>query len=253
MTGPTDLSSFWRGRASRHGHTGWGDQVLYAYDQLERLQIVTTLMPKIAAGAGETVALDFGCGTGDFSRLLLGMGFEVYGYDPFVEPRLDHPKFTYVNDLDALASVPPVDVVLSVTVLDHILDPAQLDDTLARMHGLLRPGGSLLLIEYALQQPRETSHYQAFRTLAQWHDALERSAFHMIDSGPVPHPAESPSKGFRAYRRKPIVRVLRRLNLAHRGLPRMTLRREARRSLAAHPPSVPHPNPSPMRFMVCAA
>ncbi|MHC4099484.1 MAG: methyltransferase domain-containing protein [Planctomycetota bacterium] len=248
-----DLSSFWRGRASRHGHTGWGDQVLYAYDQLERLQIVTRLMPKIAAGAGHAVALDFGCGTGDFSRLLLDMGFEVYGYDPFVEPDIDHRKFTYVNDLDALTGMPPMDVALSVTVLDHILDTAELNETLSRVHGLLRSGGSLLLIEYALQQPRETSHYQAFRTISEWHDALERSAFHVVDSGPVPHPVDSPSDGFRVYRRKPIVRVLRRLNLAHRGLPRMALRRVARRSLAAHPPSVPHTSASPMRFMVCAA
>ena len=248
-----DLPSFWRDRASRHGHTGWGDQVLYAYDQLERLEIVAKLLPKLTAGTGKAVALDFGCGTGDFSRLLLETGFEVYGYDPFVRPTIDHPKFTYVGDIDALAHVPPVDVALSVTVLDHILDAAQLDDTLARVHGLLRPGGSLLLIEYALQQRRETSHYQAFRTISEWHEALERSAFHMVDSGPVPHPVESPSDGFRAYRRKHVVRVLRRLNLAHRGLPRMTLRRVARQSLAAHPPSVPHTSPSPMRFMVCAA
>jgi hypothetical protein len=149
--------------------------------------------------------------------------------------------------------MPPMDVALSVTVLDHILDTAELNETLSRVHGLLRSGGSLLLIEYALQQPRETSHYQAFRTISEWHDALERSAFHVVDSGPVPHPVDSPSDGFRVYRRKPIVRVLRRLNLAHRGLPRMALRRVARRSLAAHPPSVPHTSASPMRFMVCAA
>lgn len=253
MPDMTDLPSFWRDRAARHGHTGWGDQVLYAYDQVERLRIVTELMPKIAARTDRAVALDFGCGTGDFSRLLLDMGFAVYGYDPFVRPDIDHPKFTYVGDVDALVHVPPVDVALSVTVLDHILDPVQLDETLSRVRGLLRPGGSLLLIEYALEQPRETSRYQAFRTLSEWHDALERNALHMVDSGPVPHPVESPSDGFRAYRRRPIVRVLRRLGLAHRGLPRLTLRRVAERSLAAHPPSVPHTSPSPMRFMVCAA
>lgn len=248
-----DPSSFWRGRATRHGHTGWGDQVLYAYDQLERLQIVSMLMPRIAAKPAGAVALDFGCGTGDFSRLLLDLGCEVYGYDPFVEPDIDHPRFTYIDNLDAIAGGPPIDVALSVTVLDHILDPAEFDETLSRVHGLLRPGGSLLLIEYAVQGPRRTSHYQAFRTVAQWQDALERNAFHLVDSGPVPHPVESPSDGFQRYRRKPIVRVLRRLNLAHRGLPRGALRRVARRSLAAHPPSVPHTSPSPMRFMVCAA
>lgn len=249
-----DLSHFWRDRAARHGHTGWGDPVLYAYDQLERLQIVTTVLSRFEIGGDAPAALDFGCGTGDFSRLLLSLGFRVYGHDPFVEPGIRDPRFTFIRDRGDLAgAVPPVDMALSVTVLDHILDAHELHETLALVHRLLRPGGHLVLLEYAVDSPRKTNDYQAFRTTAQWREALDHNDFRLVETGPVPHPAESPSDGFLHYRQRPAVRLLRRLNLAQGRLSQVTLRHQARRSLAANPPRVPHERPSPMHFMVCAS
>src|SRR5712691_8684489 len=89
----TSGHSFWSQRLHVHGHTGWSDPTIYAYDQLERLRLVEAAISKTQVVRGR--ALDFGSGTGDFSRLLLRMGFEVCSYDPFVTPRIRSPRFTH--------------------------------------------------------------------------------------------------------------------------------------------------------------
>jgi SAM-dependent methyltransferase len=249
-----DLPSFWRERAAKHGHTGWRDQVVYVYDQQERLRIVGDLLTRLEAPTAGGAAIDFGCGTGDFSRLLIDRGFEVCGYDPFIVPELDDPRFTYVGEAEALAGVSDVDVVLSVTVLDHVLDEAELDASLSRLRAALRSGGRVVLIEYALDAEPETdirNGFQAFRTLDGWKRAFERNRLTLVDSGPVPHPADSPSAGYRRYRKKLAVRAMRRLGLRPRKHTHGWLKRFALNALRVHPPAVPHPSASPLKFMVC--
>ena len=109
-----NTSTFWSGRLICHGHTGWSDPVVYAYDQLERLEIIKSVVSKNKFKNG--VALDFGCGTGDFSKLLLKMGFSVCGYDPFVKPSIGSSKFTYASTYTQIPFQDPVvDLVITIT------------------------------------------------------------------------------------------------------------------------------------------
>jgi hypothetical protein len=71
------LRQFWQTRYAKHGHTGWSDSAIYAYDQLERLAIVGSAIERL--GNGPETALDYGCGSGDFSPLLLRSGLRVWG------------------------------------------------------------------------------------------------------------------------------------------------------------------------------
>jgi len=208
----TASSRFWQARLEKYGHTGWSDPIVYAYDQPNRLAVINAALP---ANAGRRMAFDFGCGRGDVSRLLLARGWTVWAYDPFVRPVFRHPRLHVVGvgDCERLCEATPgaFDLLLSVTVLDHILDAAEFGSTMAELRGLCDPTGTLIMIEYALDAPSERTAYQAFRTLATWRQALSASGWRLERAEPVAHPAAAPAPGFLRFRRRWLVRLLGRL------------------------------------------
>lgn len=208
--------SFWESRLDRFGHTGWSDKEIYAYDQKERLKLVEESIARISPEPGD--ALDFGCGTGDFSRILLSHGFTVCGYDPFVEPKISSSGFRHAKSYDDLQLKPgSVDLCISITVLDHIIDQSRIIEALSIIRRCLSQHGVLLMLEYALDDAsdRERHHlknnYQSFRTLDEWTTLLERTGFQIASAQPFPHPLMSPSQGFAAYARSLPLRVRRKL------------------------------------------
>lgn len=64
-----NLKEFWLTRYQETGHTGWQDASIHAYDQIERLATVSDKIDSLTLAP--LTAIDFGYGTGDFSRLLL--------------------------------------------------------------------------------------------------------------------------------------------------------------------------------------
>lgn len=52
--------NFWNDRVKKYGHTGWGDKVIYAYDQQARLITIETILNSLTCN--KSVALDFGTG-----------------------------------------------------------------------------------------------------------------------------------------------------------------------------------------------
>ena len=197
---------FWYRRLQKHGHTGWADPVIYAYDQQERMAFIKCIISKSEINCG--VAFDFGCGTGSFSKLLLDMGFTVCGYDPFVRPDISSPKFSYVSNYNNVnCKIHAADLVLSVTVLDHILDEKELCVTLDFIRGCLKPEGVFYMLEYAIntEADREkfnlNNNYQSFRTFFKWESLLRQHGFKVVESFSVPHPVMCPSDGYIAYNR----------------------------------------------------
>ncbi len=255
----TASDGFWTERLRFHGHTGWSDPFIYAYDQLERLAIVASVLDELPRHGAPQRVIDFGCGTGDFSRLLLGRGYRVCGYDPFVDPRIDDPAFTYARRFDEISfEASSVDLVLSVTVLDHLIEDRDLHQALATIRDMLRPQGRLLLLEYGLDSESDRTmamrenRYQAFRTSRRWRDVLAEHSLVSEGMWGVPHPVDSPSGGFHAFQRRFLVRVLARTRL-ERYAPSIAsrlLRREARQAVALHPL---RPSPdfrSPLKLMM---
>jgi hypothetical protein len=204
-----DLTDFWVNRYSEIGHTGWKDPIIYAYDQIERLAIISDKIEGI--DVWPTIAIDFGCGTGDFSRLMLEEGFKVWGYDPYVSPDVSHPRFAYVAELEGIES-DEVGLILSVTVLDHILHNDELEAELDHLRDKISEQGLLLMLEYALDKSVPTSNkYQAFRTINEWRSHLEMTGWKVSSIEMVPHPKAAPSAGFTHYRRSMPMRLLRKL------------------------------------------
>jgi SAM-dependent methyltransferase len=120
--------------------------------------------------------LDWGCGHGQISHLLLERGVEVVAFDyaegsPATTVRLEH-----YPDIEAHVSGEPValpfpddqfETVLSSGVLEHVQRPG---DSLRELHRVLRPGGRLLI--YKL--PNRLSYLEAIarRTGMYYHGAL---------------------------------------------------------------------------------
>ena len=107
-----------------------------------------------------TRVLDVGCGVGRWSRLLAGRGARVLGVD--LSPTMidqarrradsdgvaERCRFA-VADLSRLDLEERFDLVLGVTVLQHILDPEACRAALSAMAAHLAPGGRMVLLEAA--------------------------------------------------------------------------------------------------------
>lgn len=153
-----ERTDFWKQRLIKHGHTGWADPAIYVYDQQERLALVEAVINKLSIQCGN--ALDFGCGTGDFTKLLLSKGFSVCGYDPYVRPAINSPRFSYTDSLQQIHLTEcSKDLALSVTTLDHILDERELLDALSIIRACVKPDASFIMLEYALDSEADRKKF----------------------------------------------------------------------------------------------
>jgi 2-polyprenyl-3-methyl-5-hydroxy-6-metoxy-1,4-benzoquinol methylase len=110
---------------------------------------VSHFLQNIPAGS---VVLDAGCGNGSFISLFQDKNWQLHGSD--LSPtgiEIARKTFSDINFFladgqslyaDFLATVGPVDVVLSTEVIEHIYDPRGF---LSNCYDLLKPGGILIL------------------------------------------------------------------------------------------------------------
>jgi 2-polyprenyl-3-methyl-5-hydroxy-6-metoxy-1,4-benzoquinol methylase len=206
-------SDFWSGRVRRHGHTGWADPATYQFDQRLRLRTVRDTILGLGLPAAAR-CLDFGCGVGDFSAMLANAGHRVWAYD-ISEPvlrraaaRNPSPRIVYTGDLATTLS-DPLDLILSVTVLQHIIDDDELRRLLSAFRNALATNGRLVVLETFATEDR-IDKYQHRRTIESFLGAASSAAFSLESDLPFYHPTECSTASFLAYRRNPIVRLLSR-------------------------------------------
>ncbi len=156
---------YWEDRARRFASEGAGLAAVCAYGMPEiynraiDLEQRLALEPWLRVSPGMRV-LDIGCGVGRWSRLLASRGALVTGVD--ISPTMiAQARRRAVNqgvgarcdfeigDITTLEVKGEFDLVLGVTVLQHILDPVALRSALRRVATLVTPAGRIVLLEAA--------------------------------------------------------------------------------------------------------
>lgn len=167
------------------GNVVWPGQPLWLNAHISSLQepVYTSLLTRIPTRLGHR-ALDVGCGSGRWSRVLAGHGYDVTGIDlqtALIElNRARYPdlQFHRVAFQDFVADH-QFELVSSVTVLQH--NPAEHHDRLARrMRELLVTGGHALVLENVHDQ---ASHVFS-RSVGGWAEVFEQGGFRMLACQP---------------------------------------------------------------------
>lgn len=162
---PLEAPAYWEARARRFAAEGEGLRAVCSYgmpgfyNASIHLGQRRALAPWLAVEAGTRV-LDVGCGVGRWSRRLAARGARVTGVDlsPTMvaearrrarEAALDGRCRFLVSDLAELDLGERFPLILGVTVLQHVLDPAALTAAVERLAAHLTPEGRLVLLEAA--------------------------------------------------------------------------------------------------------
>jgi 2-polyprenyl-3-methyl-5-hydroxy-6-metoxy-1,4-benzoquinol methylase len=177
---------YWEQRARRFAGDGEGLAAVCSYgmpafhnrqiDLCQRLALEPWL--QVAPGAR---VLDVGCGVGRWSRMLAARGAQVTGIDlsptMIAEARrrataqgIGASCRFVVQDAAALVAGEKFDLILSVTVLQHILEPRALRAAVRGMAAHLKEGGRVVALEAAPARPAERCDSAVFR-------ARERSTY----------------------------------------------------------------------------
>jgi ubiquinone/menaquinone biosynthesis C-methylase UbiE len=175
-----DPTAYWERRARNYALQGKGLAAVCSYgmpnfyNHAIHLCQFLALRPHLTRTGGQSV-LDVGCGVGRWSLWMAAHGATVTGVDlshtmiceakrrAVVTGLADHCRF-HVADVAELNLDTRYNVILGVTVLQHILDPDRLELAIRRLKAHLAPAGHIVLIEAAPTRPTsrcDTSIFQA--------------------------------------------------------------------------------------------
>lgn len=245
-----DISNFWRARFERQGHTGWTNNIIYEFDQSCRRYAFRDWLEQQKPNGG--IALDFGCGSGDFATILGNLGWSVVAYDKFVAPKGLECRsiFVAVNENEVLQRG-PYDLIVCVTVLDHIMDDAEFIKQLHFFQSILKPAGKLFLLEYSPDYYIPPSAYQTFRQSTRWNEAFARSGLELQERRPFFHPELCKIDTWERYHNNVIVRLIARIQsiIGVRNCVNPILNLLCKRYLRSFPYLTPQ-SPSPLHIMI---
>jgi len=176
---PQSAAIYWEDRARRYARAGEGLAAVCSYGMpafyngLIHFCQRRALAPWLAVPAGARV-LDVGCGVGRWSRLLAARGARVTGIDlsPTMIAEAERRARAsgvagrcrfLVQDCAALDVGGVFDLILCVTVLQHILDGGALRAGLERIVWHLAPRGRLVVLEAAPARTASECNTAVFR------------------------------------------------------------------------------------------
>ncbi len=189
---------YWNERFRIHGHTGWSDEAIYAYDQPLRLKAISKALARAKVYVSNTArVLDVGCGTGDLILEFAKKGTNVTGIDVSNEV-IEYAKKRFssfknvelvvgrIEEADFASNF--FDLVTSVTVLQHITEQQAFSEAIRNIIRMTKANGHVLILETLPinMKSLRPSPYQAIRTRREWINAFERDGCLLIYDMGVP-------------------------------------------------------------------
>ena len=206
-------NNFWIKRVKEYGHTGWSDKITYLYDQKLRLRLLENIINKYF-NRKINYALDYGCGSGDFSNLLGEYSEHVLGVDIAKEiisvARKKYPHIAF-DEIDSYGNH-KYEFIIAITVLQHLLDDNDLKDVLTQFNDVVEKNGIIVIID-SYSNKGEHSEYLKLRKYQDFLELVLSHNFEVLETHNLYHPQEIPTKLYEFYRKNFFVRVLNKLKL----------------------------------------
>lgn len=207
---------YWDNRVENFGHTGWNDMYIYAYDQKARLKAIKEILDLYNVNG---IALDYGCGVGDFSQLLSSYCNRVIGVDISEnviniakQKSYEHKNIEYFSDVDKMnIEEKSIDIITCITVLQHITDKDYLKNKLEYFHRILKEDGLIVILEASPMKvsDNQLSSYQVVREFDEWINLFKCSKFELINYYSMYNPNLLECKSYVQYINNFFVRSMR--------------------------------------------
>jgi 2-polyprenyl-3-methyl-5-hydroxy-6-metoxy-1,4-benzoquinol methylase len=192
------LRQYWNNRFDKYGHTGWKIPVIYKYDQKLRFKSFTRILNNLKYNTNKKVnALDIGCGSGDFIRILNDYNMNITGID-ISEKAVKHVQNIFKNnnsvkvynqDIINLQNLEKkFDLIISITVLQHVLNHNEKVAVLKVLNKIIESSGYLILLE-SIEKGKEKGKefYINHKTKQEWVSLFESTNFKVVSIKSYPY------------------------------------------------------------------
>lgn len=180
-SGAFDTKKYWTerhdsldGSIRSVGHIGMSEMQNLEDYAVNADHVRTALLAKFPEPQGK-VLFDAGCGTGMVSALGADLGFQVIGADfsetAVRQARTRVPGATFIAQPFDQVRLPPVDAILCLDVLFHVVDDDVWRRGLEALARNLKPGGRLLVLEHFPGTPSDARHVR-WRSLDCYRNAI---------------------------------------------------------------------------------
>ncbi len=210
--------AYWNERARKNGHTGWNDLVIYYYDQKVRLNTIDYILKRTMLNRGG-LSLDYGCGSGDFCKVFSKYFSEVMATD-ISEIVLSSAKKNNKNSnvifvaLDDTIFDNDYDLILSITVLQHILNDKDLEKLLGKFaKSLKEKNGKIILLESIAINEMDTmeNDYLKIRSSKKLLEIIKNSGLTVESCYDFYNPLAKNSLKFKKLYNNVFIRILKKL------------------------------------------
>lgn len=205
--------TYWNNRAKKFGHTGWTDFATYFYDQNLRLNTIKKIL--VTSGLKCNTGLDYGCGTGEFCKMIIEFCDKVIATDISEDVLKMARSKNADNAIEYLLFDDSVfkyqyDLILTVTVLQHIIDNNDLAEIINNFKLSLRENGTIIVFE-SFSEQTSTSDFLNLRNAQELQKIFTDSGFVLKTYFNYYHPLTSPTVLFNKYRTNKFVILLNML------------------------------------------
>jgi ubiquinone/menaquinone biosynthesis C-methylase UbiE len=205
-------TNYWDHRTKRYGHTGWSNQATYSFDQFVRINSVQFVLEKLT---NKSLALDFGCGSGEFTNILSQKFEKAIGFDiselvlKIAKDKFDNPRVKFTSNYEEIKEA-KLDLILVITVLQHIVEEHELIEVLRQFCKQLAPNGSIIILE-SFSDTETKNEYLNLRKFSDFNNLLNKNGLEIVEIKNFYHPKYYPLANYIKFKSNYCTLILNKL------------------------------------------